>query len=122
MVKKNLFSFIVALIIMYLCITNAHNFDKVPLVKIPNFDKLVHFGMYFALMSVIILENQKTIKTIGRLFIVGIIPLSYGILIEFMQSTLTITRSGSIFDALADCIGILVSILLWIWIKPIINK
>ena len=45
MVKKNLFSFIVALIIMYLCMTNAHNFDKVPLVKIPNFDKLVHFGM-----------------------------------------------------------------------------
>jgi VanZ family protein len=91
-------------------------------VKIPNFDKLVHFGMYFTLMSVIILENQKTIKTIGRLFLVGILPLSYGILIEFMQSTLTITRSGSIFDALADCIGILVSILLWIWIKPIINK
>jgi len=122
MVKKNLFSFIVALIIMYLSMTNAHTFDKVKLVEIPNFDKLVHFGMYFALMSVIILENQKTIKTIGRLFIVGIIPLSYGILIEFMQSTLTITRSGSIFDALADCVGILVSILLWIWLKPFLNK
>jgi phosphatidylglycerophosphate synthase len=35
-----------------------------------------------------------------------------------MQSTLTVTRTGSIFDALADTVGILVSLLLWLWIKP----
>ena len=122
MIKKNLFSILVALIIMYLSMANSQTFDKIPLIKIPNFDKVVHFGMYFALMSVIILENQKTIKTIDRLFIVGLIPLFYGILLEFMQSTLTVTRSGSFFDALADGVGVLVSILLWIWIKPLINK
>jgi len=122
MIKKNLFSILVALIIMYLSMANSQTFDKIPLIKIPNFDKVVHFGMYFALMSVIILENQKTIKTIDRLFIVGLIPLFYGILLEIMQSTLTVTRSGSFFDALADGVGVLVSILLWILIKPLINK
>src|ERR1035437_6619097 len=116
MIKKNKFSILVALIIMYLSMTSSHTF-----VNIPNFDKVVHFGMYFGLMSVIILEYRKTIKSIGNLFLTGLIPLFYGILIEIMQSTLTVTRTGSFYDALADGAGILVSILLWIWIKPLIK-
>lgn len=121
MIKKNKFSILVALIIMYLSMTSSHTFDKVPLINIPNIDKVVHFGMYFGLMSVIILEYRKTIKSIGNLFLTGLIPLFYGILIEIMQSTLTVTRTGSFYDALADGAGILVSILLWIWIKPLIK-
>ena len=121
MIKKNIFSILVALIIMYLSMTSSHTFDKVSLINIPNFDKFVHFGMYFGLMSVIILEYRKTIRTIGNLLLTGLIPLFYGILIEIMQSTLTVTRTGSIYDALADSAGILVSILMWIWIKPLIK-
>jgi hypothetical protein len=37
---------------------------------------------------------------------------------EILQATLTVTRSGSVFDALANSAGIFVSILLWLWIKP----
>jgi len=97
---------------------NSHTFDKIPLIKIPNFDKVVHFGMYFGLMSVIILENKKRLNTTRSLLLTSLIPLFYGIVIEIMQSTLTVSRSGSIFDALADTVGILVSLLLWLWIKP----
>jgi VanZ family protein len=97
---------------------NSHTFDKVPLIKIPNFDKVVHFGMYFSLMSVIILENKKRLNNTSSLFLASLIPFVYGIVIEIMQSTLTVTRSGSVFDALADSVGILASLLLWLWIKP----
>jgi len=103
---------------MYLSMANSHTFDKIPLIKIPNFDKVVHFGMYFGLMSVIILENKKRLNTTRSLLLTSLIPLFYGIVIEIMQSTLTVTRTGSIFDALADTVGILVSLLLWLWIKP----
>ena len=106
---------------MYLSMTSSHTFDKVPITYFPNFDKIVHFGMYFGLMSVIILEYRKTIKSIGNLFLTGLVPLFYGILIEILQSTLTITRTGNFYDALADSAGILVSILSWIWIKPLIK-
>ena len=119
MAKKYLFSILVALIILYLSMASSKTFDKVPYFNIPYFDKFVHFGMYFGLMSVIILENRKTIKSTGYLFLSGLIPLFYGIIIEFLQSALTITRSGSFYDALADAAGIFVSILLWLWIKPI---
>ena len=118
MVKNNIFSILVALIIMYLSLANSHTFDKVPLINIPNIDKVVHFGMYFSLMSVIIFENRKTIKSISILFLTGLIPLFYGILMEILQATLTVTRTGSFYDALANSAGILVSILLWLWIKP----
>jgi VanZ family protein len=118
MIKKNIFSILIALIIMYLSLANAHTFDKAPFIDIPNIDKAVHFCMYFGLMLVIILENKNSIKSIGHLFLLGLIPLSFGILMEILQATLTVTRSGSFFDALANSAGILVSILLWLWIKP----
>jgi VanZ family protein len=118
MIKKNIFSILTALIIMYLSMANSHTFDEVH-INVPNFDKLVHFGMYFGLMLVMILENSKNIKSARNIFLLGIIPLSYGILIEIMQSTLTSTRSGSVFDALADGVGIIISILFWLWIRPV---
>jgi hypothetical protein len=118
MIKKNIFTILVALIIMYLSLANSHTFDKISLIDVPNFDKVVHLGMYFGLMSVIILENRKTIKRTVSLFLIGVIPLFYGILMEILQSTLTVTRSGSFYDGLADAAGVLFSILLWLWIKP----
>jgi VanZ family protein len=118
MIKKNIFSILIALIIMYLSLANAHTFDKAPFIDIPNIDKAVHFCMYFGFMSVIILENKNNIKSNGHLFLLGLIPLSFGILMEILQATLTVTRSGSFFDALANSAGILVSILLLLWIKP----
>jgi VanZ family protein len=121
MIKKNIFSILVALIIMYLSLANSHTFDKIPLIKIPNFDKVVHFGMYFAFMSVIFLENRRTFQSTSRLFLAGLIPLLFGILIEILQATITVSRSGSAYDALANSAGILASILLWLWIKPL-NK
>jgi len=122
MIKKNKFTILIALIILYLSLANSQTFEKIPLVDIPDFDKVVHLGMYFVLMSVIIFENRKTIIKTSHLFLTGLIPLFYGILMEILQSTITLTRSGSFFDALADAAGVLFSILLWIWIRPVKNK
>jgi len=101
---------------------SSHTFDKVPIINIPNIDKVVHFGMYFGLMSVIILENRKTVKGPYSLLVIALIALFYGILIEFMQSAFTLTRTGSFYDALADFAGIIVSVILWLWLKPLVNR
>jgi VanZ family protein len=119
MLKKNIFSIIVALIIMYLSLTSSDSFEKVSFFNIPFLDKIIHFGMYFGLMLVIIFENRKTLKSIGHLFLIALIPLFYGILMEILQSTLTISRSGSFYDVIFNSAGILVSLLFWLWIKPL---
>jgi VanZ family protein len=77
--------------------------------------------MYFGFMSVIIFENRKTIKKNSQLFLTGLIPLFYGILMEFLQAVLTVDRFADIYDVLFNTIGILISIFLWLWIKPFVT-
>ena len=122
MIKKNILSIIVALVIMYLSLANAHTFDKVTFFNFPGSDKIVHFCMYFGFMSVIIFENRKTIKSTGQLFLIALIPFFYGVLMEILQSSLTTTRFGDVNDALANSVGIVVSLLLWLLIKPHIKE
>jgi VanZ family protein len=69
-------------------------------------------------MSVIIFENRKALTKIGNLFIISLIPLLYGVLMEFLQLSLTSTRTGSISDILFNSAGILVASLMWLMIKP----
>ena len=109
-----------ALIISFLSLENMSEFEKVSGVffKIPHIDKIVHWGMYFTFMSVIIFENRNQIKTTKYLFLLALIPFFYGILMEILQFTVTSNRSGSIYDAIFNSIGILFSIISWLVIKP----
>ena len=122
MIKKNLYSILVALLLLYLSLTNAEKFQKAPLVNIPFMDKIVHFVMYFLMMSVIIIEHRKSLRSARNMFLFSLIPLSYGILMEILQSTLTLTRTGDFYDALADAAGILVSVSIWLLIRPLIKE
>lgn len=122
MIRKNIYSILVALLLLYLSLTNSEKFQNTSLVNIPYMDKIVHFGMYFVMMSVIILEHRKSLKNSRILFLFALIPLAYGVLMEILQSTLTVTRTGDFYDALADAAGILVSVLLWLLIKPILKE
>jgi VanZ family protein len=117
MIRKNLFSIIVALIILYLSLANSRTFDSVPVFNIPYMDKIVHFGMYFALMSAIIFENRRSVMKNEKLLIASVVSLSYGILMEFLQAYLTSTRSGNFYDALADLAGVVVSVIIWMYIR-----
>jgi VanZ family protein len=118
MIKKNFFSIIVALIILYLSLANSESFDNVFFADIPYLDKIVHFLMYAGLMSVIILENRKEISGNFKLFMIALIPLTYGILMEILQLTVTSSRNANIYDIISNSAGIVTSALLWLLIKP----
>jgi VanZ family protein len=122
MIKKNIFSIVVALIILYLSLASSDTFKNVPFSDIPNLDKLVHFAMYFGLMSAIIFDNRKTIKSNRQLLLIALIPLFYGILMEILQATLTVSRFGSIYDVMANSTGIITSIIFWLMIKRFIKS
>jgi VanZ family protein len=122
MVKKNIFSIFVALIIIYLSLASSEKFEKVSFYNIPFADRIVHFGMYFGFMSVIIFENRKNIRSTRHLCLIALVPLFYGILMEILQSTLTTTRNGNFFDVIFNSAGILVSIILWLCIKHFIKE
>ena len=122
MIKRNIFSILVALIIMFLSLASSETFEEVSIFNSPFIDKIAHFVMYFGLMSVIIFEYRKTLKSKRSLFLIALVPFFYGILMEILQSTLTDSRLASFFDVLFNSAGILFSVLLWLLIKPLIKE
>ena len=95
-----------------------NSFDNVLFEDIPYLDKIVHFLMYAGLMSVIILENRKSITGKLKLFTIALIPFTYGLLMEILQLTVTSSRSANIYDVIFNSAGIITSALLWLLIKP----
>jgi VanZ family protein len=52
-----------------------------------------------------------------KLLIASVVSLSYGIMMEFLQAYLTSTRSGNFYDALADLAGVVISVIIWMFIR-----
>ena len=117
MIKRYKFSLLLSLVILYLSLKNAEELNEVQFLDIPYFDKLVHFCMYFALMSVILFETRKTAPKFNSLLLLALIPFLYGILLEILQATVTTTRNGNIYDAIFNTLGIILSLALWFVIR-----
>jgi VanZ family protein len=83
----------------------------------PGEDKIVHFIMYSFFTGVLLYENRKRIETWYRLIIIALIPFFFGALLELLQSWLTTSRTGSIFDLLFNLSGILFSVIIYLLAK-----
>jgi VanZ family protein len=113
MIRKYRFSLIIALVILILSLASPSAFDEVDFMDMSFSDKIVHMGMYFTLMSVITWESIRITEKPGVIYLAGFIAFIYGILMEVFQELFTLNRTWSIWDALFNTIGILISIVLW---------
>ena len=121
MLRKNLLSSIVALVIIFLSFAEASTFNRIHIPRIPHADKIVHFIMYFTLMSVLIWENRKVITAFRNYLYLAIIPLLFGGIIEIMQSMFTRTRTGDIFDFCANTVGIMTAASIWYYTRKLLR-
>jgi VanZ family protein len=119
MVRKNIISSIIAIVILILSLTGQSTFSRINLPPIPYLDKLVHASLYFALMSALIFENRAILKGPRNYFILATIPLIFGCVIEIMQTLFTADRSGDIVDVVFNLMGIILAAGLWLLIKRI---
>ncbi|MGD0340808.1 MAG: VanZ family protein [Bacteroidales bacterium] len=117
MIRKNILSILVALVILYLSLVSSETLDKIPIVHFQGMDKVVHFGMYAVLTGVMLYENREKIYTRGRLILLALIPAVFGGVIELMQSWFTTTRTGSLYDLLFNISGIIFSIIIYLLAK-----
>jgi VanZ family protein len=90
--------------------------------KIPYFDKIVHFGLYFVfalfLMSGFVRQYAKmSIKAYIFSFVLAFL---LGVIIEFMQETTG--RSYDIYDMIANTTGVIAALLLFNPIKWILRN
>ncbi|MBN1987557.1 MAG: hypothetical protein JW761_14695 [Prolixibacteraceae bacterium] len=89
----------------------AQNLPVKPLLQLPHFDKIVHFGLFFV-FSLLLFRPFKKLKT-RYLFWAPVTAILLSGLLESVQRTISSTRSSNIYDFAANVSGILVSILVF---------
>jgi len=104
-----------AAFILLLCGIPGNQINKVKIIDIPHFDKIVHLSFYFILTLLLISENnsqkQQQKATIKAILTAGVISMSYGILIEILQKTIFINRGAEIWDVVANAFGFILAAL-----------
>ena len=92
-----------AILIFVLCTLPPGGLPK---VRIPYFDKIAHFGVFFvqsALLSLLL--NYKTkISFLWIILLSTFVAFVYGGLIEILQSNF-FNRTGDVIDLIADVLG-----------------
>lgn len=122
MIKKNIFSLLFAVVILYLSLANAKTFDTNGFFDIPYLDKFVHFGLYFTFMAIIILEHRKDFINTRQLIILALIPVFFGGLMELFQGGFTSTRQADVYDFMFNTAGTATAVCLWLFIVPYYRK
>lgn len=101
--------FIWLLFIAVLSLMPAEDLPKMPLRDLPQYDKMVHFTMYFILA--VLLVKPLIILQYPVWLVVLFISVLIGGLIEILQFAITNYRSASWFDFVADITGAITGLL-----------
>ena len=118
MIRRNKFTILTTLMIFYLSLAGSQTFGSGAFINIPYIDKIGHFGLYFILMGVIIVEHRKYFRDTRHLLLIALIPVCLGVVMEFFQLLLTSDRRGEVLDAIFNCAGIATALYLWMVYKP----
>ncbi|HYQ59033.1 MAG TPA: VanZ family protein [Draconibacterium sp.] len=92
------------LIMSYLLFIPADQLPSKPFQQIPNFDKIVHFGMFF----IFCLLSFRPVKefTPNFYFWTPLLTLAAAMFLEFIQQKIAPTRHSDIYDLWANAAGL----------------
>lgn len=72
--------------------------------RIPHFDKMVHFALFFGL-CILLFKPFKTLKT--KYYVLApLLSIAFGASLEFIQHTFSSSRSSDFHDFIANAGGI----------------
>lgn len=118
MIRKNKFTILTTLLIVYLSLAGSQTFGSGAFINIPYIDKIGHFVLYFVLMAVIIFEHRNYFRDTRHLLLIALVPICFGVAMEFFQMLLTSDRRGEVLDAIFDCAGVATALYIWMIYKP----
>ena len=98
-------------LICYAFFIPAKELPVKPLFKIPHFDKMVHFALFFVL-CILLLRPFKRLK-FNYYVIAPLVSIVFSGVLEFSQQMLSKSRSSDINDFLANTFGILMAVLFY---------
>lgn len=90
----------------------ANKLPVEPFLKIPHFDKIVHFGLFFGLCLLMFRPFKRL--NMRYLILAPAISIAAGAILETTQHFLSHTRSSNFYDFLANAAGVLASIFFYL--------
>jgi VanZ family protein len=101
-----------ALIILILCGMPGEDIPALSFLQWLKPDKIVHLLLFGTLCYLILkgIHSQKNFRVINKsaVILALLISIGYGALIEILQATIFVHRSGDIRDAAANALGTLI--------------
>jgi VanZ family protein len=111
-IKQYYKSIIIGLLILWLSLSGSKTLVPGRMLNIPYIDKMGHFAMYAFFSAMLLLDSCRW-QTARRFnYLILLIPVIFGALMEIMQMTLTTSRKAETIDLLANIGGVTAGILL----------
>ncbi len=121
-IKQYYKSIIIGLLILWLSLSGSKSLVPGRMLNIPYIDKMGHFAMY-AFFSAMLLMDSCRWQTERRFnYLILLIPILFGALMEIMQMTLTTSRQAETLDLVANISGVTAGILLAHIAKKVIER
>lgn len=95
-------------IICYALFIPASDLPIKPFLKIPHFDKMVHFGLFFV-FCLLLLRPFKKLQ-LKYYLLAPLISILLSALLEFSQHVLSNSRSSDVKDFIANSMGVLAAV------------
>lgn len=92
------------ILMCYLLFMPANQLPSEPFLKIPHFDKIVHFSMFFTLCTLLFRPVKKW--TPNHYFWTPLLALVLAVLLEFFQHRISPSRHTDIYDFWANLAGL----------------
>jgi VanZ family protein len=115
-------SIIIGLLILWLSLTGSNIPVPGRMLDIPYLDKLGHLGMYAVFSTVLLLDSCRWKVDHAFRYLILLIPLIFGALMEILQMTITTTRKAEELDLMANIVGISAGVVLALIVKRFIAR
>ena len=108
---------------LFILLGSLSSGNKIPVVKIPHLDKMIHFGLYFVLTGFFLFAHfYKQPPLFLPLIVISMYCSIYGGIIEILQEILTPDRTGEFLDMVANICGCIFGALFYRYLfKPVVN-
>lgn len=105
-IKRYYRSVLIGILILWLSLSGGQSLVSGDFLNIPYVDKIGHFIMYALFSAMLLLDSCLWQSGRSVRYVVLVIPVTFGALMEVFQYFLTNSRKAEALDLVADILGI----------------
>ena len=121
-IKRYYRSVLIGILILWLSLSGGQSLIPGDFLTIPYVDKIGHFFMYALFSGMLLLDSCLWQSDRSVRYVVLVIPVAFGALMEVLQFLLTKSRQAEALDLAADILGIGAGIVGALLVRQILKK